>query len=184
MVRKFAPLTIIACVASAYLVSSQFADYNDLDDYQIYENGYNAIEDLAVGSTYFDPYTGEYEETYGDGFLAALPAVNDCHVKGNGSVSFNGVHQLSWRCQPCSQEAHSSGCLLAGTKACDVQIHGVDQLAPLLRGGMDGVYKLHSCKNGRPLYKRDTKDKPGECQQWYITLILAATKKIVLFALD
>lgn len=27
---------------------------------------------------------------------------------------------------------------------------------------MDGVYKVVTCENGRPLYKRDTKDKTGQ----------------------
>lgn len=52
--------------------------------------------------------------------------------------------------------------LLAGTKACDIQLQGVDKVAPLLVGGMDGVYKMLTCKNGRPMYKRDTQDKQGE----------------------
>ena len=50
----------------------------------------------------------------------------------------------------------------AGTKACDVQIQGVDKVAPLLVGGMDGVYKLLTCVNGRPMYKRDAQDAKGE----------------------
>lgn len=93
MVRKLASLTVLACVASACFVSCQFADYNDLDDYQIYENGYNAVEDLAIGNTYFDPYTGEYDETYGDGILAPLPEINDCHITVNGTAAFNGEPQ-------------------------------------------------------------------------------------------
>ena len=101
MVLKFAPLTIVACVTSAYLVSCQFADYNGdgLDEYEIYENGYDAIENKAVGSTYFDPYTGEYDETYGGSFLGKIPDIKDCQIAVDGSASFNGVHQPSQRCQ-------------------------------------------------------------------------------------
>ena len=53
---------------------------------------------------------------------------------------------------------------LAGTKPCDIQIQGVDKAAPLLPGGMDGAYKLVTCANGRPLYKRVTTDKAGDQQ--------------------
>ncbi|KAL3141724.1 hypothetical protein ABBQ32_004406 [Trebouxia sp. C0010 RCD-2024] len=105
-----------------------------------------SIEDLAIGNTYFDPYTGEYDETYGDGILAPLPEINDCHITVNGTAAFNG------------------------TKACDLQIQGVDKVAPLLVGGMDGVYKMLTCKNGRPMYKRDTQDKKGERVLWYSSM--------------
>lgn len=35
-----------------------------------------------------------------------------------------------------------------------MKIEGVDKQADLLKGGIDGVYKLSSCYNDRPLYKR------------------------------
>lgn len=53
---------------------------------------------------------------------------------------------------------------LAGTRPCDIQIQGLDKAAPLLPGGMDGAYKLATCANGRPLYKRITTDKAGDQQ--------------------
>ena len=95
MVKKVAPLTVLVCVANAYLVSCQPADYDDLDEYEIYEHGYDAVEHNAVGSTYFDPYTGEYDETYGDKYIGKDPHVKDCEIGLDGSPSFNGVHQAS-----------------------------------------------------------------------------------------
>ena len=93
MVVKLAPLTVIACVASAYYVSCQYPDYtgDDLDEYEIYENGYDAVENNAVDSTYFDPYTGEYDETYGDSIVGKVSDVKDCQMELDGSPSFNGV---------------------------------------------------------------------------------------------
>lgn len=94
MVNNLSPLTVFTCLASAYLVSCQFADYigDDLDEYEIYENGYDAIENNAIGSTYFDPYTGDYDETYGDSFVGKSPDVKDCQLELDGSPSFNGEH--------------------------------------------------------------------------------------------
>lgn len=94
LVNNLAPLTVFTCLASAYLVSCQFADYigDDLDEYEIYENGYDAIEHNAIGSTYFDPYTGDYDETYGDSFVGKTPDVKDCQLQLDGSPSFNGEH--------------------------------------------------------------------------------------------
>ena len=42
----------------------------------------------------------------------------------------------------------------AGTKPCDLKIEGADKLLRNLSGGLDGVYAVWSCENGRPLYKR------------------------------
>ena len=181
MVVKPAPLTVLACVANAYLVSCQFFDYNghDLDEYEMYEHGYDAVEHNAVGSKYFEPYIGEYDETYGDSFVRKTPHVKDCQIGLDGSPSFNGVHQASQRCQTmrallnASRLSISFALRLAGTKPCDLQIQGVDKVAPLLPGGMDGAYKLVTCANGRPLYKRITTDKAGD-QQLVCCLIIAS----------
>ena len=59
-----------------------------------------------------------------------------------------------------AQAIHSH--IVAGTTPCDVQIKGVDKAAPNLLGGMDGLYRVLTCANGRPLYKRDTNDIQGE----------------------
>ena len=187
MVVKLAPLTVIACVASTYLVSCQFSDYtgDDLDEYEIYENGYDAVENNAVGSTYFDPYTGEYDETYGDSIVGKVPDVKDCQIGLDGSPSFNGVHQASRRCQTLPAALNASrlsrlfAIRLAGTKPCDIQIQGVDKAAPLLPGGMDGAYKLVTCANGRPLYKRVTTDKAGDQQTVTMPLGASASNDVV-----
>lgn len=57
----------------------------------------------------------------------------------------------------------------AGTQPCDVKIEGSDKLLRNLTGGLDGVYEVWSCENGRPLYKRK-KSPPGRkysCLQSY-----------------
>jgi len=50
-----------------------------------------------------------------------------------------------------------------GTKPCDVKIEGADKLLRNLTGGLDGVYAVWSCENGRPLYKRQQSPPGREC---------------------
>jgi hypothetical protein len=59
--------------------------------------------------------------------------------------------------------------LADGTAPCPLLLKGADERADLLRGGIDGTYKLTGCHNGRPLYTRD-KSPPGEDRVlWYST---------------
>lgn len=45
---------------------------------------------------------------------------------------------------------------------CDIQITGGNKLVPLMPGGIDGIYKLHTCENGRPAFKRQRSPPGGE----------------------
>lgn len=185
MVTKFAPLPLAICLATVHLVLCQTTfddDYsvNDLDDYQIYERGYDTFEDDAIDQTYFDPYIGDYDDPYGDSILQDLAVVKDCQIAADGSPTFNGssllvpdlsAEKLVGALHP---QKHNSQGAHAGSKPCDIQIQGVDKSAPGLAGGMDGVYKVLTCENGRPMYKRDTPDKAGQTQ------VLAYTKEAML----
>jgi len=42
----------------------------------------------------------------------------------------------------------------AGSRPCDVKMEGADKLLKDVPGGLDGVYAVASCENGRPLFKR------------------------------
>jgi hypothetical protein len=53
--------------------------------------------------------------------------------------------------------------LAKGVPSCDLKLEGVDRLSgPLLAGGLDGIYKLESCMNGKPLYRRQRGRKGQE----------------------
>ena len=45
---------------------------------------------------------------------------------------------------------------------CDLQLTGANKLAPLLHGGLDGIYKLHTCESGRPAFRRTTGPENGK----------------------
>lgn len=79
----------------------------------------------------YGDYYDEYYDYYDD-----VDTVKDCEVDKDGKVK-----------------------LANGTAPCDIKIEGVDDQADLLKGGIDGVYKLYSCHDGRPAYKR--KDSPA-----------------------
>jgi hypothetical protein len=59
--------------------------------------------------------------------------------------------------------------LANSTAPCTIALRGVDKHADLLRGGIDGNYKLTSCHNGRPLYIREKSPKGEDRVLWYST---------------
>lgn len=44
---------------------------------------------------------------------------------------------------------------------CDIQVTGANAQVPLLAGGLDGIYRLHTCENGRPAFRRITNPDGG-----------------------
>jgi iron-regulated transporter 1 len=54
-----------------------------------------------------------------------------------------------------------------GTAPCAISIKGVNAKADLLRGGIDGVYKLSTCYQGRAMYVREKSPKGEDRVLWY-----------------
>ncbi|WIA37817.1 hypothetical protein OEZ86_014678 [Tetradesmus obliquus] len=107
------------------------AVYDYLDDYGYYsDDGDLYYEEYGYYSGDdlwgYDDYYDEYYDYYDD-----VDTVKDCTVDKDGKVK-----------------------LANGTAPCDIKIEGVDKQADLLPGGLDGVYKLYKCNDGRPAYKR------------------------------
>lgn len=90
--------------------------------------------------------------------------------KGSSSSSGNGT-------APAELESGLKDCVLEGgkpklanhTAPCSLTLKGVDKHADLLKGGIDGTYKLTSCHNGRPLYVREKSPKGEDRVLWYST---------------
>ena len=96
MVVRFAPRLIAVYVTSLALAACQTSlqdDYSldDLDDYQIYERGYDTFEDEAIDKTYFNPYEGDYVDPYSESILQKITVTTDCQIAADGSATFNGV---------------------------------------------------------------------------------------------
>lgn len=49
----------------------------------------------------------------------------------------------------------------AGAPHCHLQLEGFNAEMDLLRGGLDGLYLLRDCHNGKPLYTRAFEDTSG-----------------------
>lgn len=57
--------------------------------------------------------------------------------------------------------------LANGTVTCDIKVSGVDKQADKLTGGLDGTYKMASCYNGKPMYKRNKSPAGEDRVLWY-----------------
>eukprot|EP00775_Hariotina_reticulata_P007078 gene7078-7291_t len=61
----------------------------------------------------------------------------------------------------CTQDQDGKFNLTSDAAACDIEIKGVDNQAPKLNGGIDGVYKIVGCHGSKAKYQRQN-SPPGE----------------------
>jgi hypothetical protein len=141
------------------------------------------------GDLYFNSKTGTLDDVYGDYAFAQPAQHSSCKLGPTGAPILDGdksghapdhfTHVLlccksgkvlavelpavvsgwtfTFACKPRSLPY--SG---AYKGMCDLQLTGANKLVPLLHGGLDGIYKLHTCESGRPAFKRTTGPENGE----------------------
>jgi iron-regulated transporter 1 len=117
-------------------------DEGELDAYGYYGNDDDAYYEEF--GTYSDTTDGfGYDEDY-DYLDEGISGADSCTTTKEGKVQ-----------------------LTNGTASCDLKLSGVNSMADKLKSGLDGIYKLSACHNGRPMYKR--KDSPAgeERVLWY-----------------
>lgn len=116
---------------------------NYLDDY-----GYYGSDD----DSYYEEFGTYSDSSYGFGF---------------GYDDYDYLDYGSGGAESCTADKDGKVTLANGTAACDLKLSGMDKLADKLKSGLDGIYKLSGCHNGRALYKR--KDSPAgeERVLWY-----------------
>eukprot|EP00884_Botryococcus_braunii_P000617 jgi/Botrbrau1/10556/Bobra.0343s0005.1 len=119
-------------------------DVNMYDDYELFSAGYDTPYDYEDDEGNYVDYPGGDEE-YGDYFFDDMDDeyYEDCRLGEDGKPVFNG------------------------TKPCDVKVEGADKVLKDLPGGIDGVYEVTTCENGRPMYSRKTKKAGEERVIWY-----------------
>lgn len=122
-----------------------YGDYSYPDDIDYLEHddyGYYGNDDMQ----YYD-YHGYYPDDY------------------DGYNMYDDYGEFS----DCSFNDKGKPVLLNGTTSCPLKIAGVDKQAGKLVGGIDGVYELVSCFNGKPMYRRkNTTQTAGESRVlWY-----------------
>ncbi|GBF95483.1 hypothetical protein Rsub_07833 [Raphidocelis subcapitata] len=146
-----APSAKVKSSAAKAPTGDQFGYYSD-DDALYYEQyGYYAND--AFG----------YDDYY-EGFVGSLAA-----MERNASSAAPAPRAGASTLQDCITAPDGKPELAKGTAPCAIAIKGVDKHADLLKGGLDGVYKLASCHNGRPLYLREKSPKGEDRVLWYST---------------
>lgn len=136
--------------------------YYGNDDAMYYEEyGYYAND--AFG---YDDYYDEYFEGKGGKGGANAGGKNGTKAAPGGG---GGKAPKPAALTDCVAGPDGKPKLKEGVASCAIKLSGVDAKADLLTGGIDGVYKLSACHNGRPLYIRD-KSPAGEARVlWYST---------------
>lgn len=69
--------------------------------------------------------------------------------------------------EECFFDASGKPVLANNTATCDIKIMGVDKRADKLKGGLDGVYQLKACYNGKALYMRRASPAGEDRVLWY-----------------
>ncbi len=103
-----AALHVLTLCSFAALGAAQYAyndDLNYYDDYQLYTAGYHYdMYDESDNGPYYNQYTGDYDDVYGDYFFEDSEENEmDCRIGADSRPVFNGKQQEVWVCPwPCS----------------------------------------------------------------------------------
>lgn len=143
--HRFCGVLLLLLTLQAAFAQYGYYDTNYYDDYELYTAGYQYDPyDDDIDGYYFNPSTGYYDDVYGDYYFDDIEdLVSDCNLNEQGEVE------------------------IQGSSACDIKIEGADSAAEMLNGGLDGVYKVWSCQNGRPMYKREDSVEGEDRILWY-----------------
>ncbi|KXZ48238.1 hypothetical protein GPECTOR_29g19 [Gonium pectorale] len=144
------PLLLLAVAASRCLAQYEYE----------YGYGYDFYEQEAQDDFYYDEYGyyGDEDEAYYEyyGYYADDFAGYEDYY----SEEYDFFEE-------CFFDTNGKPVLANGTASCDIKIQGVDKQADKLAGGLDGVYKLSSCYNGKPMYKRKNSAAGEDRVLWY-----------------
>lgn len=140
---------LAAARAQEYQDESQYNyEYNYADSYGDLEDMYNYYDEYGYYNDDDDAYY-EYYGYYADDFGG---------YEDDYYAYYDDDYAEEWY-QNCDLGEDGKFTLHNGTASCDLKIAGADKNADQLSGGIDGVYKIVSCHNGKPLYRR--KDSPS-----------------------
>ena len=146
--RVALPLLVLAMAASRVLAQYEYdygygyEFYDTEDDFYYDEYGYYGDEDemyYEYYGYYADDFAG-YEDYYAEEY----DFFEECFFDANGKPV-----------------------LANGTASCDMKLSGVDKQADKLKGGLDGIYRLVSCYNGKPMYRRSNSPAAEDRVLWY-----------------
>lgn len=150
---------LLLCLLAGLLAAQLCAAANSYEYDYSYDGAYgdealNYMDDFGYYSNDDDAY---YEE---------FGAYSDS-TYGLGYEDYDYLEEGSAGADSCSTGKDGAVQLANGAASCDLKLSGVNKLADKLPSGVDGIYKLSGCHNGRAMYKR--KDSPAgeERVLWY-----------------
>ncbi|MEW5306342.1 MAG: hypothetical protein WDW36_008811 [Sanguina aurantia] len=136
---RFLPLLLIIAASTKGLAQYQY-DYGYTDTY---DDFYDTEEETSYDEYgYYENEDEAYYEYYG--------------YYADDSAGYEDYYSDEYEFhEECSIGAGGKPVLANTTASCDIKIMGVNKQADKLSGGLDGIYTLSACYNGKPLYKRE-----------------------------
>lgn len=119
------------------------SSYSSYEDYTLETLGERF--DDPDGDLYFNSKTGMLDDVYGDYFFGQPEEHSSCKLGADGTPILDGAYK----------------------QMCDIQVTGANAQVPLLAGGLDGIYRVHTCENGRPAFRRITNPDGEDRLLWY-----------------
>lgn len=137
-------------------------------DEVVYDDAYFNLTGTYESYGYTQYYRATEESTFT--WSSKIEDIDSCpngqcstpDVQDNYSVEYNP----SYYWDNCVLE-DDLRVLVNGTDSCDLVIVGADNAADRLEGGLDGTYKLVSCYDGKPMYRRVTEPLEENRVLWY-----------------
>ncbi|MEW5315744.1 MAG: hypothetical protein WDW38_007150 [Sanguina aurantia] len=148
---RFLPLLLIIAASTKGLAQYQY-DYGYTDTY---DDFYDTEEETSYDEYgYYENEDEAYYEYYG--------------YYADDSAGYEDYYSDEYEFhEECSIGAGGKPVLANTTASCDIKIMGVNKQADKLSGGLDGIYTLSACYNGKPLYKREQSPVGEDRVLWY-----------------
>lgn len=128
----------------------------------------------------------EYEYGYNEAYEEGDDAIDEYNYYGNDDEEYYDYYgyyaedELGYEdyydeedyevLDDCTTDANGTVVLDNSTASCDVRIAGVDAQAGALPGGIDGVYKITGCHNGKPFYRRESSPAGEDRVLWFASI--------------
>lgn len=163
------PLLLVAFALSSQVLGQYEYSYgyDDSYGYDFYDSDmdWGATTDGAGGLSGGDGYYDSYGY-YGDDDMSYYEYYGYYADDFGGYDDYYSYEEYDFF-EECFFDANGKPVLANGTASCNIKIAGVDKQADKLKGGLDGVYELTSCYNGKPRYTRKKSPAGEDRVLWY-----------------
>eukprot|EP01026_Neomeris_dumetosa_P000695 TRINITY_DN10171_c0_g1_i3.p1 TRINITY_DN10171_c0_g1~~TRINITY_DN10171_c0_g1_i3.p1 ORF type:complete len:530 (-),score=57.98 TRINITY_DN10171_c0_g1_i3:197-1786(-) len=127
--------------------------YGDENHVQL-DTFYSDLYDEFYSDQLYGDHNGQDFQYYGDyGYYAVYNERGDLYLM-NDVVNETQENYFKSQDEFCEQIDQGASISNTTVKVCDVEVTGADVHVQQLEGGLDGVYKVVGCHNGKPMYVR------------------------------